>query len=605
MPDTPMDSSNRTLSTFLSFVTVLLVVATLYLGQQLFMPLALACLFAFLLNPLVRFLCGWHLSRAISVSFVTIITFSALAMVAWLLGGEMARLASELPRYQSNIQGRVAAVQKLGENTVIRGLHKMITTMSAGKPDKDSSDTGGPASPAPPAAPPAPAPIQAGESLFMKALNMVVPTLANAIETASVVVLFVVFMLLRLDDISQRLVRLVGYSRLTVTTRAIDEASDRISRYLLMQGTVNAIYGLLLAGAMAAIGLPYVILWGVMAALFRFIPYIGPIIIATFIIGMSLAFFDGWTLPLVVIGVVLVLELGTNMILEPMLYGHSVGVSDFALLVAIAFWTWLWGGFGLVLATPLTVCIVVFCKYIPSLEWVDVVMGENPPPQPHLSYYQQHLANNEDAAQAIIDAALKEDGAEKALENIALPALALTRREHVLGKLADDEAAQIYDSMHSSFLLLKEEIEDNATVAAEKPGPSTDSKEPRRSIQVFARALQGEADAQALEMLSTVLPPGVNLEISAEPHLIGELVRELEEKKPALLCISALPPRSQAVAGILCRRLRCTLPDLKIMVCRWGLPNQQFNPKPLRESGATWVVSSIHQARDILERMVA
>jgi hypothetical protein len=393
----------------------------------------------------------------------------------------------------------------------------------------------------------------------------------------------------------------VGFSRLTVTTRAIDEASARITRYLMMQGTVNTVYGLLVAAGMAAVGMPYVILWGVLAGMFRFVPYVGATIVATLLTTISLAVFEGWTLPLIVVSMIITLELVTVMIIEPLLYGHSAGVSDFALLVAIAFWTWVWGGFGLIMATPLTVCIVVFCKHIPSLEWVDLVMGENPPPQPHLSYYQQHLAGNEDAAQALIESSLEENGVEKTLEDIALPALALTRREEVLGRLDAQEAAQIYQNMQSVLTLVREETEDQKAEAAR-----LDENAPRqRVIKVFARALQGEADAQALNMLSMLLPASIALEISAEPHLIGELVQELEEKKPALLCVSALPPRSQVAAGILCRRLRSTLPELKIMICRWGLPGQEFNPKPLRESGATWVVPSIKQAREILERMIA
>jgi hypothetical protein len=282
-----------------------------------------------------------------------------------------------------------------------------------------------------------------------------------------------------------------------------------------------------------------------------------------------------------------------------MLYGHSVGLSDFALLLAVAFWTWLWGGVGLVLATPLTVCIVVYCKHAPSLEWVDIVMGDNPTPQPHLSYYQNHLAGNEDAAQALLEGSMRSDGLDTTLEDIALPALALTRHEEVLGKLDHEEAQRLYQSMRTAVSLLKEETE-IGTASAQKE----DAPEPMpRLQQVYGRALDGEPDAQALEMLGLLLPSPLEMRICSEPRLVGELVHEIEEKKPAVVCISAMPLRAQFNARTLCRRMHAKLPELKILVCRWGLPGQDHDDKPLREAGATWVVATLKEARDVLARL--
>lgn len=634
-----MDSTNRTLSRFLKFFTGLLVIAALYLGREVLMPLALACLFTFLLNPLVNLLCRWRMPRVAGVCTVTLISFSTLALIAWFLGGELAHLANDLPNHRQNIQKRVEALQHVGDTGVIQKLRKLVgdVSQSAQKtsPANPANQTGqaaqtpeatpvpAPGEPAPatppaasaipPEAPapaaavpatsaPAPTPAPEAETMLMKGLNTVVPTLAEGLGTAAVVILFVIFMLLRLDDIGQRVARLVGYSRLTLTTKAFGESADRISRYLLMQSTVNGIYGILLGTGLALIGLPYVVLWGVLAAMFRFIPYIGPLLVAVLPISLSLAVFDGWSQPLVVLGLILGLELVTNMIMEPILYGHSVGVSDFALLLAIAFWTWLWGGIGLVLATPLTVCLVVFCKHIPSMEWVDLVMGENPPPQPHLSYYQHHLAGNENAAQALLEATAKKDGLEAALESIALPALGITRREESLDKLTRSEAEEIYQAMLASITLLDEREAAETPPESSQPDPASPASEPpQRTVQIYGRALHGEADAQALRMLAATLPPELAMEISDSPRLVGELVHELQEKKVSVICISALPQRAQLAANTLCRRLRSKLPNLKILVCHWTLPGHEFDPKPLRDSGATWVASSLKEAREILE----
>lgn len=588
-----MDTFNRSLPRFLHFFGALLLIAALYLGREILLPVVLACLLTFLLHPLVNYLCRWHLPRMAGVGVVTVTSFSILALAAWLLGGELARLANDLPNHRQNIQRRVKSFQQIGETRVIQRLRKLAGDVS-GATQQAVSPVEAVQTPSAPPAPPPPANV---ETALMKALNTIVPALASVLATAAVVTLFVIFMLLRLDDISQRIARLVGHSRLTLTTKAIEESTERVSRYLLMQGTVNAGYGLLLGAGLAVIGLPYVVLWGVLAAMARFIPYVGPWLAAVLPVSASLAVFEGWSHPLMVIALIAVLELLSNMIVEPLLYGHSAGVSDFALLLAIAFWTWLWGGVGLVLATPLTVCIVVFCKHIPSMEWVDIMMGDNPTPQPHLSYYQHHLADNEDTAQELLEAAAKKNGVEDALENIALPVLALTRREEVLGNLDRDEVDHMYQGMRSSVALLRENA--SITDAAAGSGPET-----KPAVKVFARALHGEADMQALEMLRTILPDGIEMQTSVEPRLIDELVRELEANKPSLVCISALPPRAQLAASTLCRHLRNKLPGLKILVCRWGLPGDDTDPRPLRESGATWIASSLREARDLLKAMV-
>ena len=594
---TVMDTLNRTLLHFLKFASALLVIGTLYFGRDVLIPLALACLFTFLLNPLVKRMCRWGVPRVLSLGVVTVACFSTLALVAWLLGGELASLANDLPNHQQNIQRRIDSIHQMGDSGLIRRLRGMV-----GDVNQSAASAAAPAAPGPALPPAATLSSQLnGESALMKIFNMVVATLAQALGMAAVVVLFVVFMLLRLNDISQRVARLVGYGRLTLTTKAIDESGDRISRYLLMQSTVNAVYGLVLGIGLAVIGVPYVLLWGVLAAISRFIPYAGSWIVTSLLFGLSLAIFSGWTQPLMVVAFIITLELLTNMLLEPALYGHSVGLSDFALLLAIAFWTWLWGGVGLVLATPLTVCIVVFCKHAPSLEWVDILMGENPLPQPHLSYYQYHLAGNEDAAQDLVEGAMQKEGFESVLEGIALPALALTRREEVLGKLDREETAGIYQSMRSVFISLTESSES----AKASTGPVEEGAvRTAPALRIYGRALHGEADAQALEMLASTLPPSLHLEVDAEQRLIGELIQELEVKKPAVVCISAMVGRAQLDAKTLCRRLRGKLPDLKILVCRWGLPGQEHDPRQLREAGATWVVSSLREAREVLVRLV-
>ena len=241
--------------------------------------------------------------------------------------------------------------------------------------------------------------------------------------------------------------RLAGFRHLTVVTQALDETGDRVGRYLLMQALINGLYGIVLATGLYFIGLPYVVLWGVLAALFRFIPYIGPIAVAVLPSALSLAVFPDWQHPLMVIGLIVVLELITNMILEPLLYGHSVGVSEFALLVAIVFWTWLWGAIGLVMATPLTVCFVVMARHIPSLEWVETLMGDNPKLKSYMVLYQRLVAGDETEAEEFLTAELKRKSPTEVVDETVLPAIALARRESSHDRLTDAEEQLMHESM--------------------------------------------------------------------------------------------------------------------------------------------------------------
>lgn len=629
-----MDAQQRSYLTFLRFFTALLLVASLYFAQEVLVPLALSALLAFMLNPLVKLLCRCHLPRAMSVVIVTMLVFTLMGCVFWMVGKELHHLANALPNYRHNIQERVSAVRHASEGGTIARLRTMVADISTSALDVSagrqapaapatSKGTASPDNPQQPAPQSAPPPVEGG--MASKILNGSLALLANGLGVAAVVIVFVIFMLLRQEDISQRIVGLAGFSRLTTTSRAMDEIGGRISRYLLMLATVNTLYGVMLAIGLAFIGLPYVLLWGVLAALFRFIPYIGPWIVAVLPISLSLAVFDGWTQPLMVAGLIIALELVTNMILEPLLYGHSVGVSDFALLVAITFWTWLWGGLGLVLATPLTVCIVVLCKYIPNLAWVDVLMGEKQPPQAHLMAFRRLVAGDEDAFQSTIQESLDQNGVEATLDQVIMPALVLTRREAMLGKLDEEEQREVIETIQATSQYLREcqaEALDEAR-ETEAAAAEAEKKENRENIEasdadvpvsnertarepapppipVFARALHGQVDALALEMLEILLPPQIEMQVSADDRLVGELVEKLNDSRPALMIISAMRPGSIMAAETLCRRLHHKIPGLKMLVCRWGLPGQQATAKSLKDAGATWVATSLAEARDVI-----
>ena len=254
-------------------------------------------------------------------------------------------------------------------------------------------------------------------------------------------VVLVIFMLIDHADLRNRLIRLAGYGRLPLATRALDEAVQRISRYLQMQSIINGSYGVALALGYFLIGVPYAFFWGFLAATLRFIPYVGPVLAAAFPIVLSLAAFDGWVQPILVISLVLVLELVSNGLLEPLLYGQSTGVSEVALMVAIAFWTWLWGPVGLLLATPLTVCVSVLGRYVPQLEFLKILLADEPVLEAHAAYYQRLLAKDQDEAAAIVDDALRTQALDAVYDEVLIPALVAAKRDREQGTLAVEDFA--------------------------------------------------------------------------------------------------------------------------------------------------------------------
>jgi predicted PurR-regulated permease PerM len=348
--------------------TLILIIACLYWAKVVLIPIALAVLLTFLLNPVVSALHSRGLPRAPAVLVVVVLVFSVVGGIAWTVTRQLGILAYELPRYQENLKNKISDLRELGKNGVIKRVLTTINEIT----DELQRD------PLPPSEPQDGAKLKAAPNEETeKPVAVVVqtpsvlwqlPSVLESLATAGLVIVLVIFMLIRYADLRARILYLAGYHRLTIATKALDEAGHRISRYLLMQSIINGSFGMAAGLGLFLIGVPYAILWGLLAAILRFIPYVGPTIAAVLPSALSLAAFPGWGPPLLVIGLILLLELASNMIMEPLLYGQSAGVSEVALLVAVAFWTWLWGAVGLILATPMTVCIGVLGKYIPQAD---------------------------------------------------------------------------------------------------------------------------------------------------------------------------------------------------------------------------------------------
>jgi hypothetical protein len=416
----------------------------------------------------------------------------------------------------------------------------------------------------------------------------------------------VVFMLLKREDLRNRLIRLVSHGQITVMTKALDDAGQRISRFLLMQLIVNATVGLTVSLGLLAIGVQYPFLWGFVAAVFRYIPYVGVWIAALPPLILSLAMFEGWVQPLLVISLFLVIELTASNVVEPRLYGHSIGVSEVALLVAAAFWAFLWGPIGLILSSPLTVCMVVLGKYVPQLEFLDVLLGDEPPLDAHVTFYQRLLARDQDEATQLILAQAKASSPEQVYDDFLVPALNYAKRDRERDDLTESDEQFVVEAIREILEDLGERRE-AATLAKEAIDPKelADAAALVR-LRILACPARDEADRLALEMVRQLLDPAKwDVEVAAVETLTADLVAQVAAQTPALVCIGALPPGGLAHARYLCKKLRSRFPEVKIIVGRWGLTGGvEANREQLQDAGADLTATTMLETRGQLNSLL-
>jgi hypothetical protein len=407
-----------------------------------------------------------------------------------------------------------------------------------------------------------------------------------------VVTVLMIFMLLERRELRDRVILLIGYRRMTATTKALDEAGARISRYLLMQSIINGSFGAAVGLGLFLIGVPYAVIWGSLAAALRFIPYVGSSVAAVLALALSLAVFPGWLQPALVVGLFLVLDL-VIMVVEPWLYGQSAGVSQVALLIAVIFWTWLWGPVGLLLATPLTVCLIVLGKHLPALGFIVVLMGDRPVIEAKARYYQRLLARDQDEAADIVEAYVSADGRESVYDAVLLPALYYARQDRDRGLLTEGDAQFVGQATREILDVLAHDApapseRDIGDLSVSDPGVDT-------RVRIVACPARDETDALALEMVRQVLDPArYRIEVIGASMLTAEVVAWVDLHRPALLCIGAVAPGGLSQARHLCKRLRSQCPELKIVVGRWGLHDEKdADRQHLLAAGADHVETTV------------
>ncbi len=575
------------------FAGCVLVIAVLYWAQAVLVPIALSMLLTFLLTPLVAML-ERRVGRLPAVLVIVTLAFTAFGLAGWGLARQVPSLIDELPTYRENIRQKISDIQGVSRGGSVEKLQQTVDDIKE-QITKDEPARGTEARPV--VVKPEPV---AGLWTFPTTLGPLLGWLA----TAGLVIALVIFMLLEWEEMRNRVIRLFGHRRLTVTTKALDEAATRISRYLLRQSLINLMFGVGVGIGLFLMGVPYALLWAALAAALRFIPYVGPWVAAVAPILVSLAALEGWTRPLLVMGLFLVLELFANLVLEPLLYAGAAGVSQVALLAAVAFWTWLWGPLGLLMATPLTVCLVVLGKHVPGLEFLATLMADEPVLDPDVAYYQRLLAGDEAEASDLIERYVATEPPEQVYDAILLPALTYAKRDSGEGRLSPEEARGLMEAT-------RDLIGDTASVMRGKAGagPVADGDSPGvdpTRVAILGCAADAEADQLALEMLRALLEATpFALEISSARALSSEVVKKAKEQGYPVVCITDLPPSPPSKARYLAKKLRATMPDVKIIVGRWAPPRlRDDQPDVLLQAGADHVSATLLDTRDQLARLV-
>jgi predicted PurR-regulated permease PerM len=543
-----------------------------------------------------------------SVILVVLVAATMLGGVVWLVTAEVRSLAGEVPTYTENIKGKIKSMRNLGQGSVTKRLDQMIQDITGAwnlpAASQDGEDGGKRALAAPEK--PTAVVVQPETPPWLARLPALLSSLLETLGGLALALVLVFFMLLKREDLRNRLIRLVGHGQITVMTKAVDDASQRISRFLLMQLFVNGMVGLAVGIGLLAIGIKYAFLWGFLVAVFRYIPYIGVWIAALPPIILSLAMFESWVPPLVVIGLFLAIELLSSNVIEPRLYGQSMGVSEVALLVAAAFWTFMWGPIGLVLSSPLTVCLVVLGKYVPQLEFLDVLLGDEPALDAHVTFYQRLLARDQDEATQLVLTQVKASSPEQVYDDFLVPALNYAKRDRERDDLTESDEQFVLRATQEILEDLGERRE-AATQAKEAlhPEDQANASAPIR-LRVLACPARDQADRLALEMLRQLLDPAKwAVEVAAVETLTADLMAQMAEQAPALVCIGALPPGGLAHTRYLCKKLRARFPKIKIVVGRWGLTGSlEANREQLQDAGADLIAATILETRSQMNSLL-
>jgi predicted PurR-regulated permease PerM len=589
-----------------TLIIAVVVVGALYFARDVFVPLALALLLSFALGPLVMMLRRWRFGRVPSVIAGVVLASLIIFGIGGLIGSQLAGLAENLPQYRYNMVEKIHSLRSAAVGSGILGpVSKMLDDLKKeisrpAEPPPAPDRLSGPSS-SPNQQKPVPVEIRQPAETPAEVIQGVAGPLLPPLAMTGIVVVFVIFFLLQREDLRDRFIRLAGARDLNRTTRALDDAASRLSRYLLTQCAINACFGVLIGFGLWLIGVQSPLLWGLLAMLLRFVPYIGPVIAAGFPAAVAFAVDPGWSTLLWTIGLFLLVEPIMGQVLEPWLYGHSTGLSPVAVVVAAAFWTWLWGPIGLLVSTPLTLCLVVIGRHVERLEFLNIALGNRPALEAEESFYQRMLAGDSDEAVQQAEEFLKKAPLVAYYDQIAILGLALAQQDVNRGALDRDRRLAIKESVDGVIADLSDH--ENA------PPPGAAAGEPATPRQEAAAAGweggvvlcvsgRGALDETVAAMLAQLLgKQGIGARVVPSNEVSAANMPHFDTADAEIACLSYLEAGGLTNARYLIRRLRRKRPATRIILGLWTLSEEAVESRnALGETGADVIVTSLAQA---------
>jgi len=604
-----------------------IIVATLYFGREIFVPIALAILLSFVLAPLVGLLQYLRVPRGVAVVSVVVAAFALIFAMGSLLATQLTQLAGDLPRYQSTISEKI---QSIRETTAGRGTLERASGMlkDLGKELDKPNDTGSKPGSGSILAPKTAAPlsplqveVRQPDPGALESLRTLISPLLHPLATTGIIIIFVIFILLQREDLRNRLIRLAGSHDLQRTTAALDDAAGRLSRLFLIQLLVNGAFGVVIGIGLWLIGIPSPILWGILAAVLRFVPYIGAVIAAAFPLALAVAVDPSWSMLLWTAALFLVVEPLVGHVIEPMVYGHSTGLSPVAIVASATFWTALWGPIGLVLATPLTVCLVVLGRHVERLEFLDVMFGDRPPLSPPEIFYQRMLAGDPTEAAEKAEEFLKERSLSSYYDEVALKGLQLAQADAERGALNPERLTKIRDAVAEFANDLSDQddrpppkVRATTDPEAASAVESVAENAPYEHLPVLSKMAllpewQGDhpvlcvagrslIDESAAIMLSQLCTAhGLAARVAEAGTLSPSNVFRLETTGVAIVCLVYLDASGPAHMRYSVRRLRRKLPDATIILGCWMKETDAAALEQLRDGAkADLVAASLGEA---------
>ena len=605
-PDPPGPSSLQ--EKYMATVMAAIVVATLYFGQPIFVPLALAILLSFGLAPLVEFLRRVRFGRVPSVLVSVLFAFFMIGMLGSYIGTQLGRLAAELPYYQTNLVHKIHSIRgSANSSSVLQRAASMFKALS----DEvlGGSDLAGDDQSAQRSNEDRPIPVRIAPSSTapLDVIEKVVGPLLQPLAMAAIVIVFVIFILLQKEDLRDRLISLAGTRDMQRTTVALDEAGSKLSRYLLLQTIINATFGLVIAGGLWIIGIPNPGLWGLVAAMFRFVPYVGVPIAAVVPAALAIAVDPQWSMVFWTLGLFFGVEAVVGQFIEPYVYGHNMGLSAIAVVVAAAFWTWVWGPVGLLLSTPLTMCLVVLGRHVEQLRFLDVLLGDRPPLAADESFYLRMLASDPDETAHQAEMYVRENPLSVYYDEVAMRALMLAQNDVSRGALSGERRVRIKETIEGLIENLSDREENRASSMEAEPSgrivfKTIDLAPNWRGTPVLCVAGRGALDEAAAALLVHLLKRrGINAGVVSSEDASPNNVQALDPRDVQVVLVSYLDPGNYKNARYLVRRLHKRIPGATPIAGFWGaFKSNSHYLDSVEATGCDLVVTTLREAVDCI-----